>query len=344
MASPSNAPARQRTVPAWALSAATHATLLTLVALLWTNASTPGSKPGLDRPVAIVLASTDRSRPSEYLTEDDVLAEQQAPSENTTAATTTSAALPAAAMAVGLASEAIALPALDTGNIAVDAGLVQSPRLTVSGRSRIPSGLDPSAIFAEEAARKQAIAARGPSTSLGLFGSDQAVGRSFVFLIDRSKSMGGGGLGAMAAAEHELQRAVQDLQPNHKFQIIAYHHQCVFLLNKRSMLPATKEHKDAIDGYLSGLAAFGATEHMTGLRTALQLEPDAIFLLTDGGYPHLSTVEIARIDTLAGERTAIHCIQFGSGPRQEDANFLERLAACCNGGYGYVDMAQATTK
>jgi hypothetical protein len=200
--------------------------------------------------------------------------------------------------------------------------------------------LDPSAIFAEEAARKQALAARGPSASLGLFGSDQASGRSFVFLIDRSKSMGGAGLGAMAAAEDELVRAVEKLKPNHKFQIIAYHHKCVFLETKRILIPATEENKKSIRGYLSGLAAFGATEHMTGLMTALRLEPDAIFLLTDGGDPYLSAVELARIATLAKGKTAIHCIQFGSGPRAEQANFLERLAAYCDGGYGYVDMSQ----
>jgi len=339
MATPTSVSERRRAIPAWALSAAAHATIVTLIALLWTNASST-SPLTEDRAVAIVLASADRSRPTEYLRENEDLAEPEADAETGAQEVTPSTALPAAAAAIGLASEQFSLPTLDNSGLAADAGLVQSPRLTVSGRSRIPSGLDPSAIFAEEAARKQALAARGPSTSLGLFGGDPASGRSFVFLIDRSKSMGGAGLGAMAAAENELMRAVEDLRSNHKFQVIAYHHQCVFLHNKRSLLPATEENKTAIRGYLSGLAAFGATEHMTGLMTALRLEPDAIFLLTDGGDPHLSAVELARIDTLAAGKTSIHCIQFGAGPRQGDANFLERLAAYCGGGYGYVDMSQ----
>jgi len=330
---------RRRTIPAWALSAVTHATILMLIPLLWTNASST-IVPTVDRRVAIVLASTDRSHPIEYLTEDASRAKKVTPAEVGAEAISPTAALPAAIMAAGLASKELSLPALETGAIAAEAGLVQSPRLTVSGRSRIPSGLDPSAIFAEEAARKQALAARGPSTSLGLFGSGRASGRSFVFLIDRSKSMGGAGLGAMAAAENELVRAVQQLKPNHKFQIIAYHHQCVFLHKKRILLPATEENKKSIHEYLSGLAAFGATEHMTGLMTALRLAPDVIFLLTDGGDPHLSAVELARIATLADGKTAIHCIQFGSGPRQGEASFLERLAAYCDGGYGYVDMSQ----
>jgi len=310
-----------------------------LIPLLWTNASSPTAET-VERRVAIVLANTDGSGPVEYLTEDDAEAKEEAHAEVGAEAISPTAALPAAAMAAGLTSEKLALPALETGSIAAEAGLVQSPRLLVSGRSRIPSGLDPSAIFAEEAARRQAIAALGPSTSLGLFGSDQASGRSFVFLIDRSKSMGGAGLGAMAAAEDELVRAVEQLKPNHKFQIIAYHHSCVFLDTKRTMLPATEENKKSIRGYLSGLAAFGATEHMMALMTALHLEPDAIFLLTDGGDPYLSAVELARIATLAKGKTAIHCIHFGSGPRQEESSFLQRLAAYCNGGYGYVDMSQ----
>ncbi len=339
MANPATTPVQRRTIPAWALSAISHAAILVLIPLVWTNASST-TAPTVDRRVAIVLASTDGNRAVEYLTEDDAAAKQETQAEVGTAAASPSTALPAAAFAEGLTSEELSLPALDTGAIAAAAGLLQSPRLTVSGRSRIPSGLDPSAIFAEEAARKQAIAARGPSTSLGLFGSEQASGRSFVFLIDRSKSMGGAGLGAMAAAEDELVRAVQQLKPNHEFQIIAYHHQCIFLNKKRVMIPATEENKQAIRGYLSGLAAFGATEHMTALMTALRLEPDAIFLLTDGGDPYLSAVELARIATLAKGKTAIHCIQFGSGPRQADANFLQRLAAYCDGGYGYVDMSR----
>ncbi len=328
-------------MPAWALSAITHAVLLTLVAFWWTQAPVPVEKPGLDRPVAIVLASADPSRATEYFNERDLAASEARAAVAADEVVTPEAALPAAAMASELAGEAFSLPALDSAAIAAEEGVLQSPQLTVSGRSRVPAGFDPAAIFAEEAARKRAIAARGPATSLGLFGSEQASGRSFVFLIDRSKSMGGGGLGAMAAAEDELLRAVEELRPNHKFQVVAYHHQCVFLLNKRSLLPATEENKASIRGFLSGLAAFGATEHLTGLRTALQIEPDVIFLLTDGGYPHLSAVDLARIDKLAGNRTAIHCIQFGSGPRQGDANFLQRLAAYCNGGYGYVDMAQS---
>jgi hypothetical protein len=339
MASPTSAPAQRRTIPAWALSAVTHAAILVLIPLLWTNASSPTAQT-VDRRVAIVLANTNGSRVVEYLTEDDAEAQEENQAEVGAEAISPTAALPAAAMAAGLASEELTLPALETGSIAADAGLMQSPRLTVSGRSRIPSGLDPSAIFAEEAARKQAILALGPSTSLGLFGSDQASGRSFVFLIDRSKSMGGAGLGAMSAAEDELVWAVQQLKSNHEFQIIAYHHRCVFLNTKRKMLAATEENKKLIRGYLNGLAAFGATEHMTGLMTALQLEPDAIFMLTDGGDPYLSAGEIARIAKFAKGKTAIHCIQFGSGPRQKEANFLQRLAAYCNGGYGYVDMSQ----
>ncbi len=343
MASPTTASTRRRTIPAWALSAITHATILMLIPFLWTDASST-IVPTADRRVAIALASTDRSRVVEYLTEDDSRAKKTTQAEVGAESISPAVALPAAATAAGLASKEISLPALETGAIAANAGLVQSPRLTVSGRSRIPSGLDPSAIFAEEAARKQALAARGPSTNLGLFGSDQASGRSFVFLIDRSKSMGGAGLGAMTAAENELVRAVQHLKPNHKFQIIAYHHQCVFLHKKRSLILATEENKQSIRGYLSGLAAFGATEHLTGLLTALRLAPDAIFLLTDGGDPHLSAVELARIAKLAAGKTAIHCIQFGSGPRQGEANFLERLAAYCDGGYGYVDMSQGRRK
>ena len=76
------------------------------------------------------------------------------------------------------------------------------------------------------------------------------------------------------------------------------------------------------------------------LRAALAMEPDAIFLLTDGGDPHPDTVVQKNIHKLAQGRTAIHCIQFGSGPLSEDDGFLGRFAQRNGGGWTYVDLSR----
>ena len=106
------------------------------------------------------------------------------------------------------------------------------------------------------------------------------------------------------------------------------------------MRPATDANKALVPGFLSTKAAFGATEHERALMSALSLEPDILFLLTDGGEPALNDRQILAIAKFASPRTSIHCIQFGSGPLQDANNFLARLAAATGGEYGYVDVNQ----
>ena len=76
----------------------------------------------------------------------------------------------------------------------------------------------------------------------------------------------------------------------------------------------------------------------TTLSIALRLRPDVIFVLTDGGDPPLSSPEMELLTRENDGRTAIHCVHFGSGPLQDEDNFLRRLAARNSGGYAYVDM------
>jgi hypothetical protein len=242
---------------------------------------------------------------------------------------------PAASMVL----EDLALP---DGEAVSASGAAPAARLTVSRAptGRIPLAGDLGAWVADEQARLRANRPAGEPTSLDLFGGVPAVGRSFVFLIDRSKSMGHSGLNALRAAEEELLVALEPLQPTHRFQVIAYHHECVYL-NRRELLPATEENKQAVRGFLSGLAAFGATEHELALQSALHQKPDAIFLLTDGGDPQLSEAQIRNITRLAAGRTSIHCIQFGFAASPAEAGFLQRLAAANGGGFGYVEMKGA---
>jgi hypothetical protein len=88
------------------------------------------------------------------------------------------------------------------------------------------------------------------------------------------------------------------------------------------------------------LAAFGATDHELAVLAGLRVKPDVLFLLTDGGSPDLGRVQLDRIRQRSGGLTAIHCIQFGFGPRQERTPFMRKLALENRGQYLYVDMRQ----
>ncbi len=320
-------------VPAWLLSAIFHTVCLILLAVCYR----PGGSVMLavaERPVSIVL--TERPATTTPPPSDSQAASADAPAEAAEPAVDT---LPTVALTADLTPRELALPSHREAAAIDPSALLPAPRTTLGAAGRVPSNLDPSAILAEEAERRRRQAALGPVTSVRLFGGAAARGRSFVFLIDRSKSMGGQGLGAMDAAEQELVQSLATLQPNHRFQVIAYHHQCTFLL-ERKLLPATPANLELIRGHLSNLASFGATEHEVALRAALYLKPDAIFLLTDGGDPALTSAQLKSISRRAAGRTSIHCIQFGFGPQRTEENFLTRLAAENNGGYAYVNMSR----
>jgi Ca-activated chloride channel family protein len=281
-----------------------------------------------DRTVGIVLARANQQK-TEYLQPTDAVEAAQDSS--------TSDALPDHNRVTELTLPELALPTDATPR--PDLPDLPGPQATdVRTQRRVPGGIDAEPILAAEARRRAAIAAAGPEAQVSLFGGGTASGRSFVFLIDRSKSMGKQGLGALEAAEQELLRSLRGLQTMHRFQVIAYHHKCVYL-NKRKLLKATPENIQAIEGHLGNLAAFGATEHEQAIMSALYHKPDVIFLLTDGGDPALTAGQRQRIRRVAGGRTSIHCIQFGFGPRQESGAFLERLAAENRGSYGYLDMS-----
>jgi hypothetical protein len=214
-------------------------------------------------------------------------------------------------------------------------GRAQSPsKVNTSRPKKVPSGIDAGSVVAEEQSRLRNSQPKGDPVSISLFGGKPVSGRSFVFLIDRSKSMN---LGALATAEKQLVAAVNKLQPHHEFQIVAYSSQCTYL-RQRKLLPATDENKQAISGFLNKLTATGTTEHEMALQSGLQHQPDVLFLLTDGGDPALTDKQILRLTKTAGDRTAIHCIQFGWGQIQEPKNFLVYLANQNRGTFTFHDL------
>lgn len=196
-----------------------------------------------------------------------------------------------------------------------------------------------SEFVAREQSRLRNTRPQGNPASISLFGGQTSTGRSFVFLIDRSKSTGSEGAKVLDDAEKELLRALQALQPHHQFQVIAYNDQCAYL-KRRELLAATEENKQAVKGFVSRLTAAGATEHEMALQSALYQQPDVIYLLSDAGLPELTDVQIRKITKLAGTKTEIHCVQFGSGALKGDSSFLSRLAAMNRGSFTYIDTSR----
>jgi len=331
-------PPNSGAVPSWLISVVIHLLALLLLAL-FLHGPVPSGLPDPDRDVGIVLTRVDRDEQAKYFHQEGTRADQ----DTTTTKPVDSAvqsALPDPTQSPSTAG--VSLPTTVVLPVANGGLLPARWELAHGGRVRLLPNQGKAAILAEEAARKKNRKALAPTTRTSLFGSAAAEGRSFVFVIDRSQSMGSGGLGALRAATAEFQHALAALKPCHRFHIVAYHHRRVLFGDSQKMLPATDENKQKVAQFMQGLAAFGGTDHELGLMTALYMKPDVIFFLTDGGDPPLTPSQLAQIHQRAAGHTSIHAIQFGYGPAQEDHSFMRQLAKQNGGSYRYIDMSRVS--
>lgn len=180
---------------------------------------------------------------------------------------------------------------------------------------------------------------QGGAARVGLFGTE-GEGFKFVYVFDRSESMGGSGRGALRAAKEELKRSLESLDTNHQFQIIFYNETPV------QFNPAGIAGKLAFGNepnrrravrFVDSIIPSGGTEHEAALMLALKIQPDVIFFLTDGDEPQMAPAQLAKIRRYAGG-TVINTVEFGAGPKQGGYNFLQRMAAENSGMYVYVDI------
>lgn len=167
-------------------------------------------------------------------------------------------------------------------------------------------------------------------------------GYRFVYVFDRSGSMGGSGRSALEVAKAELLASLQPLESTHQFQIVFYNElPQTFALGGRSgrLAFANESNKQAAAEYVRGVGAMGSTRHEEALAMALGMFPDVIYFLTDADEPAMTSKELRRIQRLNGERTVIHAIEFGLGPGGHRENFLTQLARENGGEHRYVDFS-----
>jgi hypothetical protein len=167
-------------------------------------------------------------------------------------------------------------------------------------------------------------------------------GNKFVYVFDRSGSMAGYGGRPLAAAKRELIGSLRQLNETCQFQIIFYNERPkVFRspVGTPELAFGTPDEKDRATTFVTSISATGGTRHLDALRTALRLNPDVIFFLTDADEPRLSVNELDRVRRL-NRRAMINTIEFGYGPRQSSTNFLVQLAKQNGGQHVYVDVRQ----
>lgn len=184
-------------------------------------------------------------------------------------------------------------------------------------------------------------AALGGKATVGVFGTT-GEGYKFVYVFDRSGSMGGSGRNALEAAKAELLASLRALSQTHQFQIVFYNDQ-VTKFNPTGdpdrLVFATEQNKQAAARFLATITADGGTQHEAALSAAIRLRPDVIFFLTDADEPKLYPAQLQRIHRMANGIT-INTIEFGHGPRVPEDNFLVRLARENGGQHAYFDVSK----
>lgn len=172
-----------------------------------------------------------------------------------------------------------------------------------------------------------------------LFGAN-GVGHKFVYVFDRSASMGGSGQRALRAVKAELLESLKNLDTVHQFQIIFYNEKPVIFNPSGTpgrLAFGTEANKQRAGRFIDSITAGGNTRHDDALKLAIRLRPDVIFFLTDGDEPRLSRRELDHIQRMADGIT-INTIEFGPGPQPAGKSFLAVLAEENGGQYVYVDL------
>ena len=122
-----------------------------------------------------------------------------------------------------------------------------------------------------------------------------ADGNRFVFVIDSSRSMLGPRWEALCK---ELMRAIRSLSPDQEFFVISFdslaHPMFGVAPPKGTFLTAVDKNFERIQNWLRSIRHGSNTYPASAVGIAIRLEPDAIFLLSDGEISD-STIEDLRI-------------------------------------------------
>jgi hypothetical protein len=213
-------------------------------------------------------------------------------------------------------------------------GLANAAQPKDDPQSLIPSGSGSTPIYRHS---------EGKATT-SMFGIT-AEGYKFVYVMDRSGSMGGSAQVALKAVKSELARSLEGLDAIHQFQIIFYNEKPV-VFNPTGVSGklafANEDNKARAVRFINSITPDGGTKHEEAIKTAIRLHPDAIFFLTDGDEPGLSAEQI---DAISGRASgiAIHTIEFGIGPAPKES-FMAKLAKANRGEYSYVDLTERIQK
>ncbi len=170
---------------------------------------------------------------------------------------------------------------------------------------------------------KNAGAASDGSSFFGL----PTGGNKVVFVVDVSGSMHGR---RIRRAQTELRHTLESLKPSQQFYIVFFSDGAT-AMPAAGLLAATRDNVAAAWQWVKQAQCGGGTNPLPAVLMALELRPDAIYLLTDGKFP--PQVLWAATEAPPGMRTPIYTIGFATKKAEK---LLQAIASETGGDYRFV--------
>jgi len=178
----------------------------------------------------------------------------------------------------------------------------------------------------------------GPAVQF--FGS-RAGGTHFAFVLDISGSMEGT---RFRRAGGELLRAIDEMDEDQQFYVALFNGRCRPMFDllpaAAELVPATDENKARLRAWLAQVRPVGWTDPRDSLELVLDLNPSAIFLLSDGEFQvgpkgrRIGGITLRLTMARNRRRVPIHTIAFED---RVNRRVLRTMADKSGGSYRYVD-------
>jgi hypothetical protein len=188
----------------------------------------------------------------------------------------------------------------------------------------------------------------GPGSATGVFGLRDE-GQRIVYVFDRSESMnsvftltsddGDTSVTFLEAAKEELTKSVKELSNGSEFHMIFYNSTpMAFVGNGEKLVKVDEETKEFAQRFIYQLVAENNTNHVMALAMALELQPDVVFLMTDGEFKDDPTrSDLNKLQRMARRGgTRINVIHFVFEPRTNSS--LESLARRTQGQFRTIHI------
>ncbi len=184
----------------------------------------------------------------------------------------------------------------------------------------------------------QSNSKQGTRKSGSQFFGIESGGQKFVFVIDCSNSMRGA---KWRRACKELLAAIESFSEDHEYYVIFFDNQPHMMfsqkLDKVAMANGGKESFKKLRRWISSVRLGSWTRPYTSLQVAMKLEPDAIYLLSDGEIQDQTLVNLRLSNRVDNEeltvKTSIHTIAFES---VEGGEVMKQLAEENRGQFRFI--------